>query len=152
MGHIAETIHIDAPIEQVFAIGAAAERRPEWQISCVEVKDVDGPLDHVGAAYTSVNVVAGRSLEARWAVSRVEYPGLVEFTAVAGPTGTGHSVTRLEPEGGGTRYSVEMDYALPNGIIGQLLDRLFVHGALVKDVQASEAKLKALLEREAAAT
>lgn len=152
MGHLAETIHIDAPIDRVFAIGAAAERRPEWQISCVQVKDVDGPLDHVGAAYTSVNVVSGRRLEARWQVSRVEYPTLVEFTAVTGPTGTGHSVTRLESEGGGTRYSMEMDYALPNGIIGQVLDRFLVHPALVKDVRASEAMLKALVEGEAAAT
>src|SRR5688572_30108943 len=63
MGQIRERIHIDAPPEKVWELGADAERFPEWQTGVVRVKDVSGPIDHVGAHYTMVYRTMGRELE-----------------------------------------------------------------------------------------
>ena len=68
MGHIRDTIHIDAPLDVCWDIGSDAGRQPEWSEGVLEVKDVTGRLDHVGAAYTRVFAIAGRRLEGRFEV------------------------------------------------------------------------------------
>ena len=101
MGHIRETIHVDAPIEQVWDLGAKCDRYTEWQTGIVEVKGCTSPMDHVGAKYTAVYKAMGRSLEVTIEVNRAEKPGLIEnkFTVPGG--GHGISLQTAVPAGGG---------------------------------------------------
>ncbi len=148
MGHIRESIHVDAPIDQVWELGANCERYPEWQTGVVEVKDCTGPIDHVGAKYTIVYKSMGRRLEATFQVTRAEKPRLVESKGTVPGGGHATSLQSAEPAGGGTDLTFTMDYELPGGFVGGLADKLFMERALERDIRHSNENFKSLCEAE----
>jgi uncharacterized membrane protein len=141
--------HIDAPPESAFALTIDATRDPEWNSSVVEVKDISGPLDTVGASYTAILKLGGRRLETRWEVRNVERPRLLEFTASSPMGGQASSTTTFEAASGGTDLTVEVDYELPGGFVGGMADKLFVERAIERDVRHSMENFKAICEAEA---
>ena len=146
MGHVRLTSHIEVPPETAFALAIDAKRVPEWNTTVVEVKDVSGPLDHVGASYTEILKIAGRRLEGRWKVSRVERPGLLEFTGTAPGGGKSTIVNRFEPAGTGTAYHLELEYELPGGFVGGIADKLFVERSIERDAKHSSENFNAICE------
>lgn len=148
MGHIRESIHVDAPIDQVWELGANCERYPEWQTGVVEVRDCTGPIDHVGAKYTIVYKSMGRRLEATFQVTRAEKPRLVESKGTVPGGGHATSLQSAEPAGGGTDLTFTMDYELPGGFVGGLADKLFMERALERDIRHSNENFKALCEAD----
>ncbi len=149
MGHIRESIHIDAPIEQVWELGAKCERYTEWQTGVVEIRDCSGPIDHVGAKYSLVYKSMGRRLEGTFEVTRAEKPRLIEQKGTIPGGGRGTSVQTAEPAGGGTDLTFTMDYELPGGFVGGMADKLFMERALERDIRHSNENFKALCEAEA---
>lgn len=148
MAKVVTHFHVDAPPDRVFELGANAERFPEWQTNLVEVKDVTGKLDHVGAAYTGVMKIAGRRLEARWEVARIEKPSYTELRGSAPGGGRATMITRSEPAGGGSDCTFELDYELPGGFIGDLAFKLFAERSVERDVRHSNENFKAIVEAE----
>ena len=151
MGHIRHTFHVDAPPERVWELAADAKRIPEWNVSFIEVKDVSGPLDRVGASYTSVLKLAGRRLEGRWELSRVEAPSLAELTGSAPGGGRGTYTARYEAAEGGTDVTWELEYELPGSFVGGIADKLFVERANERDFRHSAENFKAIVEAEVTA-
>lgn len=147
MGAVKDTYRVDAPPERVFAFGLMAERFPEWNTSLIEVKDISGPLDRVGATYTALMRVGGRPLETRWEVVRCERPLDFELKGTT-PGGWAKQITRLEPVGSGTEVFLELQYELPGGFLGQFADKLFVERAIERDVKHSSDSYKAIVEAE----
>jgi uncharacterized protein YndB with AHSA1/START domain len=99
MGHIRESIHVDAPIEQVWELGAKCDRYTEWQTGIVEVKGCTGPMDHVGATYAAVYKAMGRNLEVTVEVTRSEKPRVIENKLTVPGGGHGTSLQTAEPAG-----------------------------------------------------
>ena len=149
MGHIRESIDIDASIETCWALFADATRFPDWNTTAVEVKDISGPIDRVGATFTVVSKVLGRRIEARNEVTRVEPMKLVEFTGIGAGGARGAFRTEVEPRGSGTRVTTQIDYDLPGGWFGDIADKLFGERQLERDVRHSSENFKALAERAA---
>ncbi len=79
MGHIRQTFHVDAPIERVWEFGSDANRYPEWQVHIIEVHNVNGPMDHVGAGYEALMRAGGRRIQVRFEVTKAEKPRYVEL-------------------------------------------------------------------------
>lgn len=148
MGHIRESLHIDAPIDQVWEIIAKPERAAEWQVGVEEVKG-GGPIDHVGARYSAVVKSMGRRLEFTSETTRVEKPRLLEQRASGAGGVQGTAGIALEPAGGGTDITFTMDYELPGGFVGGIADKLFMERALERDIRHGSENLKALCEAEA---
>jgi coenzyme Q-binding protein COQ10 len=148
MGHVHTTTRVDGPTEAAFEFGVNPERVAEWLAMVVEVKDVSGPLDTVGAGYTAAMKIAGRVYEGRWEVTRVEKPRVVELKGILPGGGTATLIQRFAAAAGGTDCTVDMEYELPGGIIGGLANKLFVEGAIERDVRHSMENFKALLEAE----
>lgn len=146
MAHVREKIHVDAPVEVCWDIGSDPNRITEWQEGVLEVKDVTGKLDRVGAGYTGVLRIAGRKIESRWEVSRVDKPRMVELTGSAPGGGMAKSTLLLEPAGGGTDLMYEIDYELPGGVIGNLADKLYMERATERLIRHSNENFKALCE------
>ena len=92
--------------------------------------------------------IAGRGYDARWEVTRVEKPRLVEMKGTTPGGGTATFTMRIAPVADGTDCTVDCEYELPGGILGGLADRLFVEGAIERDVRHSMENFKALLEAE----
>ncbi|HSL77522.1 MAG TPA: SRPBCC family protein, partial [Candidatus Limnocylindrales bacterium] len=75
---------------------------------------------------------------------------LLEFTASSPAGGSATSTTTIEPAGGGTDFTIEVDYELPGGFVGGMADKLFVERAIERDVKHSFENLKAICEAEVA--
>ncbi len=149
MGHITESIDIDAPLEVCWAINADASRLTEWNPAILEVRDVTGPLDRVGTTYTGVIKAMGRRFDGRNEVMRVEPMKSVD-TAGSGVGGAKARVlVQFAPQGSGTRVTVSIDYELPGGVFGGLAEKLFATRQLEDQLKTSNAGFKALAEREA---
>ncbi len=149
MGHVRETIHIDAPPDLVWAIGADASRFPEWETNAIESKGTSEKLDHVGAKYTSVGRIAGRRLEGTFEVTKVDKPRMIHLTGTSKGGGGGTATIHLDPTATGTEYTMELDYELPGGILGGVVDRMFAERTVERDLRHSLDNLKALCEAEA---
>jgi uncharacterized membrane protein len=148
MGHVRQMGHVDAPPDKAFALAVDAKRGPEWNNSIVEVKDVGGMLDTVGARYVAILKLGGRRLETRWEVTRVEKPTLLELVASSPQGGQASTTTRFEAAGGGTDMSIEVDYELPGGFVGGVADKLFVERAIERDIKHSLENFKAICEAD----
>ena len=131
MGHIRESIHINAPIDRVWALGADYTRWPEWQTNLVEVKETSGVPGEPGFAYTAVYRTLGRKIEAHFTVTKAEAPRFAEEKADM--PGIGEITTTLvlqEAPDGGVFSTWTMDYEMTAGFVGSLLDRLLFERAL----------------------
>ena len=148
MGHVRQMIHIDAPPDAAYAFLTDANRIPEWNSSVVEVKDINGPLDTVGASYTAILKLGGRQLETRWETTKVEGKRLAEFVASSAAGGSATSTSTLEPADRGTDLVLEVDYELPGGFVGGMADKLFVERAIERDIKHSLENVKAICEAE----
>lgn len=146
MGHVREKMYIEAPVDVCWDLGADASRVPEWQEGVLEVKDITGKLDQVGAGYSTVLRIMGRRLEGRFEVSKVDKPRLVELSGTAPGGGRAKSTVWLEPAGGGTDLTVEIDYELPGGLIGDVADKVFMERAVERQIRHSNENFKALCE------
>jgi len=146
LGDIQLTIQVDASIDQVALPLSQVERTPDWQYDILEVKDVSGPLNRAGAQYTLVYWRFGRRLDQRMTIGTYDPPRIVEQTANTPLGGRMTSTTRLESSEVGTQILWRMNYRLPGGPIGVLLDRLFFKAIFRRTVMRYLANLRALAE------
>jgi acetyl-CoA C-acetyltransferase len=146
MGHVRDSFYVDAPPEEVWAVGADPARLPEWNVTVVDVKDVSGPLESPGARYTTVSKIAGRPLEITWTVERAERPKHAEATATTPLGGSARQVVDYSPEGKGTRVSVDIEFEISPGLLGQIVSKVFAERSVERDIKHSGENFKALVE------
>jgi uncharacterized protein YndB with AHSA1/START domain len=147
MGHISRTIHVEATPEQVFDLFTNPERFREWQVPAAEVKDITGTPGTVGLGWTTATTFAGRKMENHMSVTAVERPRSFEVKGTGSGTATLRG--RFEPAAGGTDVTIESEYEMPLGFIGDAANKLFFEKSFAESWDKSLAKLKALVEAEA---
>lgn len=57
------------------------------------------------------------------------------------------AVNRVEKEGKGTRYSLEVEYEPPYSVLGKIMDRIMIRRTVARTIQKSNMKLKTSLEQ-----
>jgi carbon monoxide dehydrogenase subunit G len=149
MGHISRTIHVEATPEQAFDLMANPERLREWQVPAAEVKDITGTPGTVGLGWTTVSSFAGRKMEGHMRVTAGERPRFFEAKGTGSFAATLRG--RFEPAAGGTDVTLENEYEMPLGFIGDAADKLFFEKSFAESWDKSLAKFKALVEAEAPA-
>jgi uncharacterized membrane protein len=152
MGHVRQAVLVDAPVEVCWALGTDPARWPEYLEGAIGVRDTSGTAHEIGYTFTIPYRIAGRELEVRWTITRVDRSRSIELTGTT--TRGGHALTtqRYEPVPGGTNVEVEVDYELPGGFAGDVADRLFIERAMDRQIRHSNENFKALAEAEAART
>lgn len=145
MGHVRDSVQIEAESTAVFELAIDPLRWPEWQTTTVEAKGVDGPLDTVGKTYRIVVSFAGQKLEGNGRVTKFERPEVFEVLGSAPGGGRLVSRTTLEEWDGGTRATIEIDYELPGGFMAQLLGPV-IGRQIEMEVRQSALNLKSLAE------
>lgn len=148
MGHISRTIHVEATPEQVFDLVTNPARFREWQVPASEVKDITGTPGTVGFGWTSASTFAGRKMEGHMSATAVDRPRSFEAKGTGSMAATVRG--RFESAAGGTDVTIENEYELPLGLIGDAANKLFVEKSFAESWDKSLAKLKALVEAEAA--
>lgn len=146
MTQIRREIQIERPPEDVFGVLADLDGLPRWATIVVETRNVpDHPL-RAGDTFEQTVRVAGINLDSEWTVVRADAPAALEYRAT-GPAGaTLHMKQDVAPAAGGSRVAIEVDYRLPAGFLGELLDELYVQRRNEREAEASLQNLKDLLE------
>jgi uncharacterized membrane protein len=148
MGHIRDSVHVDAPIERVWELAAQCSRYPEWEVGVIGVHHCSGSIDHVGARYTAIYKFMGRRLEGPREVTKAEKPRLLEQRFISPGGAHGSFIIASEPAGGGTAVTLASDYELPGGFLGDLADKLFMGRLLKQNFKRSNESFKALCEAQ----
>ncbi|WP_024365535.1 SRPBCC family protein [Arthrobacter sp. TB 26] len=127
MGHIKQSIQIDAPVDRVTEIATDPNHWASWWVNLSEAKTVEGDGS------------AGTVVKHSYLMAGVPFPvttRVVENT----PTASGGKHVRIEfegplkgwqtweyePESNGTKVSIEIEYNVPGAAIGKFADRVLV--------------------------
>jgi uncharacterized protein YndB with AHSA1/START domain len=146
MGHIESKISAKVPVERAFDYIADPANRLQWLESVLEVKNIaEGPIG-VGTSWTEVLRIAGRTVEQVRTVMEYERPRryVYEFTTLGAKSGK-FDIT-FEPEAGGTRIVIIVDYILPGSAFGKIADKLLFERSLKKSFGHSLTDLRTALE------
>lgn len=139
---IQKTIHIAAPLDQVYAFWSSYENFPLFMSNVREVEDLGG-----GRSRWVVSGPGGAPIE--WqAVVTERIPGdLIAWRSEPGSMLENAGVIRFRAENGGTRVDLRFCYHPPAGGAGQAVTELLGADPRAK-VNEDLARLKALLEAQ----
>src|SRR6266850_386747 len=136
---VQKTIHVNAPVEKVFAFWANYENFPHFMS---KVRDV-----HVAGnrSHWAVRGPAGIAVEWTSGVVHMEPNALIEWRSTPDSEVKHEGEVRFEPEGEGTRVTVRMCYVPPAGVLGHAVASLL--GADVKsEMDADLMRMKTMIE------
>lgn len=145
MGHLRETIHIAAPVDQVWDLGADARRMTEWDVNTLEVRDCPDRIDWVGAKFTSVSRVMGRQLTTTSETTKVVKPSFLEQQIVLPGGGHASASMTFEVTATGTDETISIDYELPGGLFAGVAEKLLA-SSIERDFRHGNENFKALCE------
>lgn len=139
--HFEKTIHIDAPVELVYAYWANFENFPKFMTHLKEVRHLKNGRSHWVAAGP-----AGLSIPWDAEITAQQANRLLAWTSVPGSMVRTAGMVRFDSENQGrTRVQIRMSYCPPAGLFGHSLAWLF--GADPKtEMDADLVRLKSLLE------
>lgn len=133
MGHVHHVQRIEVPIEHVFELATKVERIGEWN-PYMETRNFSGPIDKVGTTFDSTLKILGRRSDATGTVVEAERPRIIHIKATTLTGEKSDWIYRWEPAGAGTLCTIDVEYELPGGLVGSLVDRLLVERAFERSV------------------
>ena len=142
MAKIEKTITINAPVEKVFGYWEEPTNRPEVWPSLVEVKDVER-LPSGGARHRWVYKMAGVRFEGTSEDTEVIANQRVVSKSKGGIEST--ITWTFQPEAGGTKLTVEVEYTVPVPLLGKLAEA-FIVKQNEREAELILANLKAKME------
>ena len=117
---IEKYVHVDAPVEEVFAYWRNLENFPQWMSHVREVRYVGGDRFH-----WVVDGPAGVPVEWDAELLNVSENREMTWRSVEGSQVYHVGRVRFEPQGGGTRVHVQLRYNPPGGVIGHVVAKAF---------------------------
>ncbi len=136
-----KTIHIDAPVEEVFAYWAKFENFPKFMTHLKEVRDLGNGRSHWVAAGP-----AGISIPWDAEITEQRTNELLAWRSVPGSLVRTAGIVRFDKEAdGSTRISLRMSYCPPAGVFGHALAYLFGTDPR-SEIDDDMVRLKSLIE------
>jgi hypothetical protein len=131
---------VHVPPERALEIGADPSRFPEFN-PLVRVPESSGRVEQVGNVYHQVFTLGPIRISTRWETVRVDPPTLADRPRPALPwttveagqlpvLGAWTSTTRFEAVKAGTLITHDLEYALPDGVAGRVLDLVLMRQLL----------------------
>ena len=142
MVKIAKSITINAPVEKVFDYMNDPTHMPEFWPSLVEVKDVR-PSTTGGKDFGWVYKLAGMRFEG--ASESIEHVGNQRMVTKSTKGINTTFVWTYEPQNGGTKLTLEIEYTIPVPLLGKLAEG-FIVNMNEREADTLLANLKARLE------
>lgn len=137
---------VQKPLLEVWQFGLDSSRIPEWQFDITDVKGAAGPVQGVGYAYTLVYRMWGKDFESPVQITRFEPPQTLETSGRTPIGGYFRSITQMRSLEVGTHIDWQMEYQLPLGLIGKILDYLIFRKAFENTVRKYNENYKAIAE------
>ena len=146
MTRIERTVDLPSTPDEVFAVLTDLDRLHDWATIVVETRDIsDRPLRN-GSTFCQTVRVLGQELESDWRVTELDAPHVISYEASSPMGGSLAMTQRVEPHGDGSRVQLELDYELPGGLIGAVVDRVYLEQKNEEEAEKSLANLRALLQ------
>lgn len=135
------TIHLNRPVEQVFAFLMDTSKLSTWQSNLIKLEQITaGPL-HTGSRFREVRRMGRRESEIQGEITALEPNRRLETKTVTKPQAmVSYS---LDPEQGGTRLSYK--FVLVTSGLMRLLEPM-IASSIKKDTAADFQTLKRILE------
>lgn len=144
---IDKSVTINAPLAKVEAFIDQSERIPEWYVGIESVVPEPGYPIEVGTSGQFVAKSAGLTVESKFTLTKREEKAgehIREFLIEGMMTGT--NTWTLREEGGVTHLNIVVDYQLSGGVLGKIMDRLFVERTYDSNSEQSLQNLKSMVE------
>ncbi len=145
MAHIRRQIELAVPPEAVFALLIDFDRLPDWATIVVDSRDVSDRPITVGCTFRQTLKIAGQELDTEWRVTQLEPPGLIGYEASSAFGGRLVMTQTITPRDEGSTLQLQVDYDLPGGFLGELLDRAVVEAENEREAERSLQNLKELV-------
>src|SRR2546425_10648822 len=143
------SVLIDAPVEKVFSRIAQHDSCNDWLEFVSSARYTSKEKTGVGVSAHHWDQVMGRKME--WDGRVIEWAenDCIVWQAISGTPQAMRmkAVNRVENEGNGTRYSLEVEYMPPYSILGRIMDLVMIKRNIRKMVQQSAQNLKRILEQ-----
>lgn len=117
---VEKTIHVDKPVEEVFAYWRNLENLPQWMSHVREVRYLGGDRYH-----WVVDGPAGMPVEWDSELLNVAENREMTWRSVEGSQVENTGRVRFTEEAGGTRVHVHLRYMPPGGVVGHLVAKAF---------------------------
>jgi uncharacterized membrane protein len=146
MGRVHVERKVNAPVEHVFGVAIDVDHMPDYN-PYMEIRNLSGPFNIVGTTFDSTIKVLGRTTEAIGTVAEIELNRLIHITGV-NRDGQAKSdwVYRFTPEGSTTTVSVDIDYEVPGGVLGEAVDKVVFERAFERAMRHMAENFAALAE------
>ena len=141
MKHFHDEIHIEAPVEQVWAFFGDATHWDDW-MPRRKTTDVSGPLDQVGTTFVQSSKLMGVDMKWTTKVLEVEPQRLIRMHSDTGPM---DNTFRFEPDGEATNLVFDSDYEWPGKMPDFLMD-LMAKGWMERNTHRMFEDFKTLAE------
>jgi uncharacterized membrane protein len=146
MTQVRISAHLEAPIDRVFELATDFKRYPEWNVNYVEVPKVLGPTQQLGTRIETTTKLLDRTLTGWSEITEIDQPRQLQLSGVSREGGRLTVEYRFTPIGLTTDAEVQIEYELPAGPFGKVVDRLFIERAVERDLHHSMENFKALVE------
>lgn len=138
---LSQSIVIDARPEAVFAYVVEPSTMAEWIPPLVETRDIIGSGE--GMQFEWTYKLAGLLLRGQTVVVAQVQNECAEYQGIGAINSTW--TFRVEPDGGGTKLSIDIVYEVPVPVLGKLAERVIVKRDR-RNLDVALANVKDLLE------
>ena len=145
---IARSILIERPPAAVFALVSDLKRGPEWFTGITRWEPRSRKRRGVGATYRVLVRVGSVEAGGTLVVTEWKPPRTIAWESEQGIDQRGR--WRLRPTASGTELCLEVEFSLPGGPVGWLVERLAAR-TLARDMRATLLAARRILEFEQAA-
>jgi uncharacterized protein YndB with AHSA1/START domain len=146
MSRVRASIEIDAPPERVWDVVMDADRLGDWVTIHRGTEEAsDRPLRD-GSTVRQKLCLRGVNFHVRWTVEEARAPKLAVWEGRGPARSKAHTVYRLSPSDGGTRFDYENEFKAPLGPLGAAASRALVGGLPEREATDTLRRLKALIE------
>ena len=141
MSKVTTSIEIDAPPEAVWDVVMDAQRLGDW------VTIHRGLGDHGPDHMEQTLCLRGVNFHVKWHLAEAREPELAVWEGRGPAHSKAHTLYRLAGlDGGRTRFDYENEFKAPFGPLGAVASRALVGGLPQREADASQQRLKTLIE------
>ena len=143
---VSQSIEIEAPIEEVWALVMDPDRLGEWVTIHDSVSDVpEGDLKK-GSKFKQEMKLKKVPLKVRWEVVECDAPKQAKWQGEAAAGAKAQIVYELSEQDGVTTFNYENQFELPAGKVGKLAGKAFNAMSGDREAKKSLKRLKELIE------
>jgi uncharacterized protein YndB with AHSA1/START domain len=150
MKEIKRKVQVEREPGVVFELISDLRRRPEWVTTTVQTYDVPPGTMRDGQCFRQTMRVAGKQIESKWSVARIEPQRRIEYDVNCSAGGRLSMTQSLIALGEATVVEIVAEYELPLDLLRGPLWARYIERRIQREVAVSLHNLRDLLELQTA--